>query len=220
MSKTTGDGRSARTGRQLTNKGLQTRDRIVAVAAALIDERGVARTTIEDIQLAAGVSASQMYHYFLDKDSLVRAVIELQAQRVLGFQHLGLDCVESFADLRRWRDLVVALVTQRSGVGGCPLGSLASDLAETDPVARARLARAFAHWEQLLRDGLATMARTGQFAGTVDTDRLALALLGATQGGLLLSQVRRDVAPLQASLDTVIEHIGCQLTTDARRAEQ
>lgn len=213
----TENGRIGRGGRRLTNKGQQTRDRIVATAAALMDERGVARTTIEDIRLAAGVSTSQMYHYFADKNSLVSAVIELQAERVLGLQHLGLDQVRSYADLCRWRDLVVAVVTQRNCIGGCPLGTLASDLSETDPVWRAQLARAFAQWEHLLRDGLTAMARAGQFTSDVDTDTLALALLGATQGGLLLSQVRRDAAPLRAAMDAVIAHIGCHLTPDARR---
>ena len=62
---------------KLTAKGRATRARIVRVASELMLEQGVARTTIEDIQEAAGVSTSQMYHYFADKadrknDSLPR----------------------------------------------------------------------------------------------------------------------------------------------------
>ncbi|MEZ0358296.1 TetR/AcrR family transcriptional regulator [Mycobacterium sp. SA01] len=195
-------------GRRLTRKGVQTRDRIVAVAADLMQQRGVARTTVEDIQAAAGISSSQLYHYFADKDALVAAVIELQGQRVLDVQHLGLDKVACLADLWRWRDLVVGIRTAQNCVGGCPLGSLAADLAETDAVARAQLARWFAEWERILRTGLAAMAAAGQFAEGTDTDRLALALLAATQGGLLLSQVNRDTAALTAAMDTVITHIG------------
>ncbi|WP_431239016.1 TetR/AcrR family transcriptional regulator [Mycolicibacterium aichiense] len=195
-------------GRRLTRKGVQTRDRIVAVAADLMQQRGVARTTVEDIQAAAGISSSQLYHYFADKDALVAAVIELQGQRVLDVQHLGLDKVACLADLWRWRDLVVGIRTAQNCVGGCPLGSLAADLAETDAVARAQLARWFAEWERILRTGLASMAAAGQFVEGTDTDRLALALLAATQGGLLLSQVNRDTAALTAAMDTVITHIG------------
>jgi len=205
-----------RTGRRLTKKGQLTRERIVASAAALMLERGVAGTTIEDIQEAAAVSASQMYHYFADKDSLVSAVIDLQTNQVLGFQHLSLGQVESLDDLWRWRDTVVQFVTDLGCVGGCPIGSLGSELAETDPIARAQLARSFAGWERILRDGLAAMAAAGQFASNVDTDRLALALLGATQGGLLLSQIRRETTPLATSLDVMIDHIGCHLTDSAR----
>jgi hypothetical protein len=46
-----------------------------------------------------------------------------------------------------------------------------------------------------------------QLATGTDIDRIALAMLAAIQGGLLLSQSRRDTAPLEAALDTVIEHL-------------
>jgi AcrR family transcriptional regulator len=205
-------------GRGLTRKGAATRERIVTAAADLMQERGVARTTIEDIQAAAGVSSSQLYHYFADKGSLVAAVIELQGRRVLDVQHLGLDRLTCLDDVWRWRDLVVGIRTAQNCVGGCPLGSLAADLSETDALARAQLARWFAEWERILRDGLASMAAAGQFTPGTDTDRLALALLAATQGGLLLSQVNRETAALSAAMDTVIAQIGAHLTDTARRA--
>src|SRR5260370_1133564 len=49
---------------RLTPKGARTRARIVEEAAALIHERGVAGTTLEDVKVAAEGSRSQMYHYF------------------------------------------------------------------------------------------------------------------------------------------------------------
>jgi AcrR family transcriptional regulator len=191
---------------KLTAKGRATRERIVAAASELMLRRGVARTTIEDIQEAAAISTSQLYHYFADKNDLVSAVIDYQADQVLGFQHLGLDRIESIADLRRWRDGMIAVVGGRSGVGGCPLGSMASELSDCDPLARARLARAFAQWENMIHDGVVTIAARAKLpAGTID--RIALAMLAALQGGLLLSQVRRDAAPLAAAVDTMIDHL-------------
>ena len=60
----------------ITSKGQATRDRILAAAATLMYQQGVAGTSTEALQAAAGVSASQVYHYFNDKHSLTRAVIE------------------------------------------------------------------------------------------------------------------------------------------------
>lgn len=68
---------------KLTTKGRATRDRIVAAASELMLQRGVARTTIEDIQEAADISTSQMYHYFADRNDLVTAVIDFQTDQVL-----------------------------------------------------------------------------------------------------------------------------------------
>jgi TetR/AcrR family transcriptional repressor of nem operon len=192
---------------KLTAKGRATRERIVRAASALMLERGVARTTIEDIQQAANVSTSQMYHYFGDKGDLVAAVIDLQSNQVLGGQQLELHRVDSIAALVRWRNTLVDVMRGRACVGGCPIGSLASELSETDPLARARLARAFARWEALIRDGLAAIAARGELPPGVDVDRMALATLAGVEGGLLLSQVRRDTGPLEAAVDTIIEHL-------------
>jgi TetR/AcrR family transcriptional repressor of nem operon len=192
---------------KLTPKGRATRERIVAAAAELMSQRGVARTTIEDIQEAAAVSTSQMYHYFADKGDLVAAVIDFQTDRVLAVQHLSLDRLECLEDLRRWRDIMVDMMRRLGFVGGCPIGSLANELAETDPLARAQVARSFVQWETMIRDGLKAIAARGELPDGTEVDNLALATLAAIQGGLLLSQVRRDTAPLEAAVDTMIEHL-------------
>jgi hypothetical protein len=75
------------------------------------------------------------------------------------------------------------------------------------PVARARLARSFAQWENMIQDGLVTIAARGELPDGTDVNRIALAMLAGIQGGLLLSQVRRDTAPLEAAVDTLIEHL-------------
>lgn len=192
---------------KLTAKGRATRARIVNAAAELMLERGVARTTIEDIQEAAAVSTSQMYHYFADKGDLVAAVIDQQSDQVLGRQELELHRVDSIEALGRWRDVLVAVMRGKGCTAGCPIGSLASELSDTDPLARARLASAFAQWEGLIRDGLSAIAAQGQPLAGLDVDRMALAMLAGVQGGLLLSQVRRDTAPLEAAVDILIDQL-------------
>lgn len=192
---------------KLTAKGRATRERIVGAAADLMFQRGVVRTTIEDIQESAAVSTSQMYHYFADKGELVAAVIDFQTDRVFAVQRLGLDRLESLRDLYRWRDILVETVRQAGGVGGCPIGTLANELAEIDPLARAHLARSFNQWEHLIRDGLAVIAARGELPAGTDTDQLAMATLAAIQGGLLLSQIRRDATPFEAAIDTMIEYL-------------
>ena len=111
----------------LTPRGAATRARIVEAAAQLVGDRGVAGTSLDDIMAASQTSKSQLYHYFADKDALVCAVVEAQAGRVIGFQESCLKNVRSLADLRKWRDAVVKSNRARRGVGGCPIGSLASE---------------------------------------------------------------------------------------------
>src|SRR5215471_13875854 len=131
--------------RQLTARGAVTRSRIVNAAADLIYARGVDRTSLDDVMAESGVSKSQLYHYFADKDALVLEVITLQTERVLNAQQPHLGAMNSLKALRVWGDAIVQL-NKRAGSKGCPLGSLASELANDSEAARKRLAAGFAVW--------------------------------------------------------------------------
>jgi TetR/AcrR family transcriptional regulator, transcriptional repressor for nem operon len=192
---------------RLTRKGQATRDRIVAAAAQLMFDCGVAGTTTEDVQRAAGVSPSQIYHYFGDKKSLVKAVIAYDTDLILSVQQPLLTSLDSFEALEAWRDFIIDTQVQRNCAGGCPIGSLASELSEHDAEARAALAAGFARWETAIRDGLTAMQNRGELGADADPEFLALATLTALQGGLLMSQARRDTIALHAVLDAMIDRI-------------
>lgn len=191
----------------LTPKGRATRRRIVVAAADLMFERGVARTSLDDVKAAAGVSSSQLYHYFEDKSALVAAVIEHQTEAVLAGQQPHLASLDSVPALRAWRDVLVGFRRQAQCQGGCPIGSLVSELADADPRARAELSEGFRRWESSIRDGLRAMDARGELAPEASPDDLAVALLAAIEGGILLSQIHRETRPMEIALDTVIDRI-------------
>jgi len=187
---------------RLTPKGERTRARIVAAAAALIYERGVAGTTFEDVRTAAEISGSQLSHYFAGKDELVQAIIDYQADAIVANQEQAdLGTTEG---IEAWRDMVITAARSTGGKGGCPLGSLGGQLAETDPEARALIAAGFARWSAAIGDGLRTMQAAGRLPPGVTPDDLAVTLLAALQGGLLLAQVQRDTRPLETAVDTIL----------------
>lgn len=192
----------------ITRKGQATRDRIVTAAAALVFERGVAGTSTEDVRTAAGVSASQLYHYFADKRSLIRAVVEYQTDAILGFQEPLLSRLDSLEALRSWAAAIVNIQRSNGFRGGCPLGSLANELVETDDAAREYVVAGYRRWHDAIRDGLALLRDRGGLLECADVDILATALLTSLQGGLLLAKVQRDGAPLETALSATIDHIG------------
>lgn len=200
-----------------TAKGRATRQRIVAGAAHLMYERGVARTSLDDVKAAAGVSSSQLYHYFEDKAALVGAVIEHQTDAILDGQQPHLASLDSIAALHAWRDVLVRHRRRLHCAGGCPIGSLASELSESDPRARAELAAGFRRWEASIQHGLQAMRARGELGLDAEPNALAVALLAAVQGGILLSQIHRSTAPLETAVDTMIAHIASFVPTSVRR---
>ncbi|MGW0520372.1 TetR/AcrR family transcriptional regulator [Crossiella sp. NPDC003009] len=192
-------------GGRLTAKGRATRERIVAAAAQLMFERGVAGTSTEDVRAAAEVSTSQIYHYFRDKPALVRAVITHQTEQIMTAQQAFFARLDSMDGLRAWRDALVELQRSRQCAGGCPIGSLGSELADSDTAARVEVAAGFARWAEAIAAGLRAMRDRGELRAGADPDRLGLAVLTALQGGLLLTQIRRDTVALESGLDAMLE---------------
>lgn len=191
----------------ITRKGQATRDRIVAAAATLMYQQGVAGTSTEDVQTAASVSASQIYHYFGDKHSLTCAVIGYWSDAILGFQQPLLARLDDIDALRKWAEAIVVVQQANDFRGGCPLGSLASELADSDDAAREDVVLGYQRWQGVIADGLAAMQKRGALVDGADVDQLALALLTALQGGLLLAKTQRDGKALRTALNTTIDHI-------------
>ncbi|MFT9572245.1 TetR/AcrR family transcriptional regulator [Mycobacteroides abscessus] len=192
--------------RKLTEKGQATRARILEQAAELIHTKGVAATNNEQLRRVTGISGSQLNHYFPTKESLVMAVIEWQTEQVMRFygseQFAGFDTIEA---LRSWVDYYVT--PESAYRDGCTLGSLASQIIKSDLQVHDELARAFDQWRNIFRDGLRRMQSLGRLSATADPTQLADLLLSAFQGGMLLTQVQRDVTPLKNALHAAIDHV-------------
>ena len=203
-----GPGRGESPGPRLTAKGRATRARIVDAAARLMYEKGAANTSFEDVRKAAKASGSQMSHYFVDKRSLIRAVIAHQADAVMADHHdPALGNLDSIAALRTWAQAIVDQQRAQNFEGGCRLGALAAELTESDVELRADFAAGFERWEALLRRGLLAMRQRGDLGPDADPDVLARSLLAAVQGGYLLTQAHRDARGLEAALGVAIDHI-------------
>jgi TetR/AcrR family transcriptional repressor of nem operon len=199
-----------------TARGAATRTRIIDAASRLVAEKGVAGTRLDDIMTDSDTSKSQIYHYFSDRETLMCAVVEAQADRVLNFQKSCLDQVESIADLRTWRDKVIEINRLKRSVGGCPVGSLASELADRSETARDALVRSFGQWESYLIGALERMRQKGNLSPAADIPQLATGILAALQGGLLMAQTMRTTRPLQVALDMALEQVSRQTMVDTK----
>ncbi|MFO1111954.1 MAG: TetR/AcrR family transcriptional regulator [Bradyrhizobium sp.] len=192
---------------RLTAKGRAMRDRIVQSAAELIFAAGARETTLDQVRSAVGASKSQLYHYFGDKDELLCAVIDFQASLVMNAQQPELGAIDSIASLKRWRDKLVQLADAQGKIGGCPIGSLANELAGHSEIHRRALAVHFDHWAALIEDGLLRMQASGRLGPSLDPKALSTTMLTALQGGLLLAKLQRSSTALGAALDEIIDFI-------------
>jgi len=184
------------TKRMLTPRGAATKQRIVEAAADLIYAKGAERVSLDEVMEATGAN----------KDALVREVIEIQTNRILEKNSEHLERLDSFEALRVWRDAMIA-ANRAGGVGGCPLGSLANELAAHSEETRHQLDRSFATWGMVIEKGLCRMRERGQIKSSANPKAMSVAVLAAIQGGILLSKTARDSQPLELALDMALSHL-------------
>jgi AcrR family transcriptional regulator len=187
-----------------TERGRQTRARIVAAAADVVAEKGALGASLDDVGARAMASRSQLYHYFDDKTDLLRAVAEATNEAVLDAQRTLFAELDTWNGLVRWADALVEYQRQRDGRGGCPIANLLGQLGEREDSIRLVLASGFDRWEASIRAGLAAMVASGELQPGTDTEWQAASTLASLQGGLTLSQARRDPQALRRALDGAV----------------
>ncbi len=204
--------------RRFTEKGLEIRARIVAVAAELMFEHGVAATSLKDLRDSAAISGSQLAHYFQDKRDLTRHVIAARRNDVMAFHRQPqLGSLDSLDALQAWADACVADI-EIYRRGGCVYGSLAGELLEADDEVLDELAAGYDEWLELFRDGLGIMCERGELRPDADPRHLAAALVTAHQGGTMITYATGSSEPLRAAVTAAVDYV--RSFTPTRKSRQ
>ncbi len=176
----------------------KTRERIEQAADDLFYENGFEATSFADIAGAVGITRGNFYHHFKSKDEILDAVIGWRLSRTRDM----LDGWAADADPKaRILSFIRILLTNQTRIMafGCPVGTLTTELAKLDHLARDRAADVFT----LFRDWL-----TEQFQALGHGDGsapLALHLLGRSQGIAVMASAYRDEGYLVSEV-AALEH--------------
>src|SRR5690348_10970089 len=149
-----------------------------------------------NVRKAASVSGSQLAHYFTDKQALIRAVINRQAEVVLAFHRQPkLGGLQSFDDFERWVDLNLRYLRQIGYEGTPTYHALAGQLLKSDAQTRETLAAGYWRWVELLEEAFAGMRDRGLLDADADPRQLAVVLVTAHQGGGTVAFAYREEWP-------------------------
>ncbi len=193
-----------------TGRGRASRERIVARAAELFAERGIAGTSLDEVLAAAKAGKGQFYHYFRSRDELAAAAVGHRCTQVVAGLTAALGEVSSMAGLEQTlagfaRDF------EQQGLPGCPIGTLSTEVAGRNEAARIQAAEGFDAWERLLADALERMRLSGELRASASPAVLATGLLASLEGGMVLSQARKDAASLRIALEAGLSQVRAQL---------
>lgn len=176
---------------------LPPRERMVRSAAQLIRRNGVSGTGMREIVAEADAPRGSLQHYFpggkeeLVSDALLWAgdVAARRIKRCLSelTSRTPSALLASIVDTWR-RDL-----TNERFSAGCPLVAAAADTAATSKQIRQVARRAFDGWLEPLSESLLDLGIPVE-----RSDNLAIVIIAALEGAIILARIRRDLTPFDA----------------------
>jgi TetR/AcrR family transcriptional repressor of lmrAB and yxaGH operons len=170
-------------------KGQRTRATIVASAARLLRGQGYGSTGLNQIADVAGAPKGSLYFHFPGgKDELVASALAHAADQ---WREQLLASIRDEHDLgralARIGDLLARELEASGYAHGCPLATVTLEAAASNPVLQAVVANRYAALEQIIGDRIIAAGVPADHAA-----QLALLVLSAIEGALLLARAHRD----------------------------
>lgn len=173
-----------------------TRDRILAASVDLMRSRGFRGTGLKDVTLAAAATTGSLYHFFPGgKDELVREAVRTDgAAHEATFTTIARGASGPGAAIATFFDQAADVLEATAYVDLCPIGTIAGEVASTNPAIRDACDEVFRGWQRVVGTEL-----TAAGLGEVEAQELAATVVAALLGGFILVRVARDCAPLRAA---------------------
>jgi len=207
------DGRSSR--------GLRTRRRIVGHATLLMYEKGYSKTSVDEVIRAAGITKGSFYFHFPSKEDLGYAVIENAAAHITHRVRSAMEG-EKTPRLRLTAALeeFQRIVAEADCCRGCILGNLALELSNQNEGFREKLSQAFRMMAEVIVEPLEEMKAGGELPEGLDPASFADFAISALEGGIMLSKVTRDPAPMLNSVALLLEHFMAPAAREKRKTAE
>jgi TetR/AcrR family transcriptional repressor of nem operon len=192
-------------------KGQQTRDRIIAEAAPLFNQRGYEGCSIQDIMAATGLEKGGIYRHFDSKEELAAEAFDFAWDLTIATRFQKLDSIPNQVD--RLKQHIANFVIRSGLPGGCPLLNTAVDSDNGNPVLRERVRKALRTWQTNLRKILKEGITAGTIRPAIDTDKVSNLIIAVLEGALLIRRIEKNDEPLHQAL----EHLNTYLETEVRK---
>jgi TetR/AcrR family transcriptional regulator, transcriptional repressor for nem operon len=173
------------------SKGEKTRQRIVAEAATLFNERGFEGGSMADLMQATGLEKGGIYRHFSSKEELAAEAFDYAWQAATDVRMHDLDSIPN--SVEKLKHFIANFVGRRPAVpGGCPLLNTAINADDGNPILRERARNALHQWQDILSDIVSTGLEQKEIRNGIDPRKLATLIIGSLEGALMISRLERN----------------------------
>jgi len=192
-------------------KAERTRHFIVEKAAPIINKKGMAGTSINDIVEATCLTKGSVYGNFESKDEICLEAFDYLVKRVAA------DMSQAMSRANNNHEKLEAIFgyylnNVTADNYGCPLLNFGTEADDTNPAVKIKVNKAILHTQgtfaRIIRAGI----EAGEFKETLDADAFAIKAFAMIEGGMWISRVQGSPKQMQLIIDLLRQEINdyCQ----------
>jgi TetR/AcrR family transcriptional repressor of nem operon len=181
------------------------REEIICEVSSLIHSQGYENTKLSDILNTTGIGKGQFYHYFSSKRDLADSVIDYMISKMNQalFEKILDQPIAPKVKLNQMLDEICHMQTENQAKRGCPIGNLASEISEHDPLFREKISSFFDQWEEKVKQALDELQQVGELDENIDPIKQARSMVAMIEGAILRMKNKQDIQVLLDITDVI-----------------
>jgi TetR/AcrR family transcriptional regulator, transcriptional repressor for nem operon len=192
-----------------TSKGQKTRERIVAKAANLFNQRGFEGSSMSDVMAATGLEKGGIYRHFSSKEELAAEAFDYAWKSAFETRIHDLEQVPN--SIEKLKRFIVNFINGRPAVpGGCPVLNTAVEADDGNLLLRDRVRAAWREWRDYLAEIVAAGLKRKEIRPEVDAKQVATLIISSLEGALMIARLERN----KEALLTAQSHLERYLDTE------
>lgn len=201
-------------------KGIRTREKVLAGATELFHRQGFSGTSIHDLIRETGVKKGNLYHHFSSKEAMGLDVLARARDEFFRFLENSLEGDTPSVRLSNHFAAIARYHEGRNLVGGCIFGNTALEMSDRNEAYRNVIHSVFEEWRRRIQDVLEHAVRSGEVRKDLDPKAMARHVVAAVEGGILVARASGNPADLNECLAVLASLLGIGGKTGNRRGKQ
>ena len=173
-------------------KAERTRHFIIEKAAPLINRKGMAGTSINDIMDATQLTKGSVYGNFENKEEICYEAFDYLLKRVSSALHAAMAGKDTYREkLFAFIDYYPSTLKQGEYYG-CPMLNFGVEADDTNPVMKQKVAKAINATEDLITKLVRQGMEAGEFKKDVDAETFGVRAFAMIEGGMWIARIQNS----------------------------
>jgi TetR/AcrR family transcriptional regulator, transcriptional repressor for nem operon len=188
-------------------KAERTKHFIVEKAASIINKKGMAATSINDITEATRLTKGSVYGNFESKDEICLEAFDYLVKRLSADTEMAIGRATSSRDkLYALFDFYLGTITQDNNYG-CPLMNFGTEADDTNPQVKHKVSKAILATENRIAKIIRAGIEAGEFKQSMDAESFSIKVFAMIEGGLWIARLQSNTKQLQIIIDLLKQEI-------------